>query len=597
MKEEILEETDKMDTKENENEKESEKKEKKNNEKVEKEKKNKKFNKKKYIIIAIIVLFLILVISTIFAFLNINNEEIISGVSIKGIAVSGLSKEEAKSKIETVYSEKKNKNIEIKYQEFESELNPTLMEVNYDIESAVNQAYELGRNNNIFVNNYNIVKTLVAKTDINVNFTLNEENTKKTIEDIGVNLPGVMTESSYSVEDDNLIITRGKEGIAIDSDKLLEEVKNELSNVEINDNVIEIPVKQKQPQEIDIDKIHSEIYKEAKDAYYTKDPFTIYPEVEGVDFNVETAKQLISSEQKDEYIIKLTITKPKVTISQIGTEAFPEQLATFTTRYDASDKDRTTNLTLACQKLNGKVVMAGETFSYNETLGQRSYAAGYRNAKVYENGQVVDGIGGGICQVSSTLYNAVLMSDLDIVERKNHQFVTSYVGAGRDATVVYGLTDFKFKNTRKYPIRITASAKSGIAIISIYGIKEADREFTYTFNTKTISTIPFTVKYVDDSTLTAGKEVVKQKGANGLVTETYMTKMLNGKIISTKLLSKDTYSAMQRIINKGNSATTNNTTNVEIKQEETKVETETKNETIQEENKAEESQETKNETE
>ena len=131
----------------------------------------------------------------------------------------------------------------------------------------------------------------------------------------------------------------------------------------------------------------------------------------------------------------------------------------------------------------------------------------------------------------------------------------------------------------------------------IYGIKEADREFTYTFNTKTISTIPFTVKYVDDSTLTAGKEVVKQKGANGLVTETYMTKMLNGKIISTKLLSKDTYSAMQRIINKGNSATTNNTTNVEIKQEETKVETETKNETIQEENKAEESQETKNETE
>ena len=226
-----------------------------------------------------------------------------------------------------------------------------------------------------------------------------------------------MTESSYSVEDDNLIITRGKEGIAIDSDKLLEEVKNELSNVEINDNVIEIPVKQKQPQEIDIDKIHSEIYKEAKDAYYTKDPFTIYPEVEGVDFNVETAKQLISSEQKDEYIIKLTITKPKVTISQIGTEAFPEQLATFTTRYDASDKDRTTNLTLACQKLNGKVVMAGETLSYNETLGQRSYAAGYRNAKVYENGQVVDGIGGGICQVSSTLYNAVLMWELEEMQQ------------------------------------------------------------------------------------------------------------------------------------------------------------------------------------
>ena len=150
------------------------------------------------------------------------------------------------------------------------------------------------------------------------------------------------------------------------------------------------------------------------------------------------------------------------------------------------------------------------------------------------------------------------MSDLQIVERKNHQFVTSYVSAGRDATVVYGLTDFKFKNTRTYPVRIVATAKSGVATVSIYGIKESSREYTYSFNTKTISTIPFTTKYVDDSSLASGKEVVKQKGANGLVTETYMTKMQNGKIISNQLLSRDTYSAMQRIINRGITKSTNN---------------------------------------
>ena len=155
------------------------------------------------------------------------------------------------------------------------------------------------------------------------------------------------------------------------------------------------------------------------------------------------------------------------------------------------------------RKINDKVVLPGETFSYNKTLGERTPAAGYKNAKVYENGEVVDGIGGGICQISSTLYNSVLKANMDIVERRNHQFVTSYTPAGRDATVVYGLTDFKFKNTRKTAVRIKASCSNGIATVSIYGIKD-ENEYDVSFNTKTISTIPFTVKYVDDNSLPAG---------------------------------------------------------------------------------------------
>ena len=551
---------------ENKTEKNKKVKNKRKNEKLnngKKAKEKKKIDKKqlKKIIISIIIVFVVaLFFSTVFALTNINNEKIISGVNIEGIEVSGLSKEEAKAKIETAYSEKLEQNIELKYQDFASELNPTLMEVKYDIESAVNQAYSLGRESNIFVNNYNILGTLIGKRDIDVNMSINEDVTKKTIEDIGTNLPGILTQSSYSIEEDKLIITRGKEGIVINTDELLSEVKDVLNDINVKDVTMEIPVETKTPEDIDIDKIHSEVYKEVKDAYYTKDPFTVYPEVEGVDFDVEKAKEIISAEVKDEYVIDLIITKPKVTIDQIGTEAFPDQLATFTTRYDASDKDRTTNLVLACQKINGKVIMPGATFSYNEALGPRTASAGYKNAKIYSSGEVIDGIGGGICQISSTLYNSALMSDMEIVERRNHQFVTSYVGAGRDATVVYGSTDFKFKNTRTYPVKIVASAKSGIATVSIYGIKEADREYTYSFSTKTISTIPYTTKYVEDSSLAPGKEVVKQKGANGLVTQTYMTKMLNGKVISTKLLSKDTYSAMQRIIRRGTSKASSSST-------------------------------------
>lgn len=593
-KEEIIEQ-DNKENKENdmENKKQSDDKKKnigkKDKEKFKKvEKKDKKIDKeiknmdnspkkKKRWVLPTIIISAIVVIgifcSTIFALVNIETEKIMGGITIAGIDVSGLTKEEAMTKMQAIYDEKKQKEINIKYEEYESSLNPTLMEVNYEVEKAVDEAYLIGKKDNIFVNNYNILFTLIGKKNIDVNMTLNEDVAKQTIEDIGVNLPGIVIESSYSIEDDELIITKGKEGIYIDTEGLLNKVKENLKDINENEDYIDIPVINKTPEEIDIDKIHKEVYKEAQDAYYTKEPFAVYPEVEGIDFDVEEARKILE-EEKEEYVIKLTITKPKVTLNQIGSEAFPDRLATFTTRYDVSDTNRTTNLEIACQKINGKVVLSGETFSYNKALGPRTAAAGYKNGKIYAGGEVVDGIGGGICQISSTLYNTVLMANLEIVERRNHQFVTSYLPAGRDATVVYGMTDFKFKNTRQYPIRIVASAKNGIATVSIYGIKE-ENEYTFSFSTKTVASIPFTTKYVEDASLPVGTEKVKQKGANGLKTETYITKMLNGKVISTTLLSKDTYDAMTRIVIKGTNgeavsepANTNTNVNTDTQQPE-----------------------------
>ena len=530
-------------------------------------------NKKRYIILAVVIGLILIIglfVSTIFALANISNNNIINGISIAGIDVSRLSKEDAKAKIESVYNEKKEKDIQIKHGEYETTLSPILMEVNYKIDEAVEKAYSIGKSSNIFVNNYNILFALITKKDIPLEMTLNEEVTRQTIDDMNINLPDVVIESSYSVEDDELIITKGKAGIKIDAESLLSQVKERLNSPNTSNEVIDIPVINKEPDPIDIDKIHEEVYKEAQDAYIVKEPFEVHPEVEGIDFDVEAAKEILK-EDKEEYVIPLIITEPSVTIDELGEEAFPDQLSTFTTRYDVSDVDRTTNLRLACQKINGTVLLAGETFSYNDVVGARTVAAGYKNAKIYEAGQVVDGLGGGICQISSTLYNAALQANLEIVERRNHQFVTSYVPAGRDATVVYGSTDFKFKNTRKYPIRIVATANAGIATVSIYGIKE-EEEYTFKFSTKTISTIPYPTQYIDDSSIEQGKEVVQQKGANGLITETYISKYLNGKLISTDLLSRDTYSAMKRIVKRGTKAVSNPT-----------IQEQTKEPTVQEE--------------
>ena len=523
-----------------------------------KEEKSKQINNKKAIlIVTFIIIFLLILLSTIFAFININNTNIVSGVKIEGIDVSGLSKEEAEEKLNFIYKDKKEKDILLKYEDYETNINPELIETNYDIEGAITEALSIGKNKNIIANNYNIMFALLGKKNIDVNVTINEELANTTIEDIGANIPGVIKEPDYYREKETLIITKGKEGLKVNTEELKGKIKVNLKNIQLNKEYIEIPVINKIPDEINIDKIYEEVHQEVQDAYYTKNPFTIHPEVEGVDFNLEEAKVLLQ-EDKEQYEIKLTITKPKITTEQIGTEAFPDLLATFSTRYDASNIDRSTNLKIAVQKINDKVIMPGETFSYNQTLGNRTTAAGYKNAKIYENGQVIDGIGGGICQISTTLYNSVLLSNLDIVERRNHQFTTSYVPAGIDATVVYGQTDFKFKNSRNYAIKIKANVSNGIATVSIYGVKE-EKEYSISFNTKTISTIPFTVKYNDDNTLPVGTEKVYQNGTNGAITETYIIKSLNGKVVSTELLSKDTYNAMQKIILRGTKGAVINT--------------------------------------
>lgn len=518
---------------------------------IENEKQDKTKNKLlKIVILAIILLLIILFFSTIFALINMNNSEIISGVKIEGVDVSGLSKEDAKYRINQVYNQKQTKDVTLKYGEYETAINLELLDAKYDIDKAIEEAMSIGRNSNIFINNYDILFALVGKKDINVDLLINEENTKQIIDDISKNIPNAARETEYYIEEDNLIITKGTEGLKINTDLLIEELKDNLKNINQTKEYLDIPVINKIPEPINIEKIHEEIYKEVQDAYFTKDPFTIHPEVEGIDFDIEEAKKIISAEDKEQYTIKLKITKPKVTTAQIGSEAFPNLLGTYTTRYDASNRDRTTNLRIACQKINDKVVLPGETFSYNQTLGKRTVAAGYKNAKVYENGEVVDGIGGGICQISSTLYNSVLMSNMQIIERRNHQFVTSYTPAGRDATVVYGMTDFKFKNTRENAIKIKASISNGIATVSIYGVK-SDKEYDVSFSTKIISSIPYTVKYIEDNTVDEGVERVKQSGANGTISETYIIKSLNGVVVSRELLSKDTYSAMQKIIVKG----------------------------------------------
>jgi vancomycin resistance protein YoaR len=158
-------------------------------------------------------------------------------------------------------------------------------------------------------------------------------------------------------------------------------------------------------------------------------------------------------------------------------------LAHYSTTYNSSQVNRANNIRLATQRLNGKLVKPGETFSFNETVGPRNSAAGYKEAPVIINKKMSTGLGGGVCQVSSTLYNVVLLADLPIIERTNHDFAVKYVPLGRDATVDYGNLDLKFKNNTERYILIKCTTEHDSINFSLYGQINADREVSISTST------------------------------------------------------------------------------------------------------------------
>ena len=514
----------------------------------------KKKHTKAIVITICIIVFLLIIgaLSTIFALLNINSDKIISGISILGIDVSGLTQDEANSKIAENLNSRLETNLVFNHNGTLYNVLPSQLECSYDISRAVGEAYSYGRNGNIFKNNFDILNTLINKVDINIDFSYNNDLYESVVSQMNANFEDGIKESSYTIDGNNLIIISGKAGNVIKSDEFKDLIVDKLTAIDYNTDSIEVPVEEAEPAPIDIDKIHSEIYKEAKDAYYTTDPYAVYPSSNGLDFNisVDEAKQMVATPQ-DTYTIPLKTLYPSVTTNEIGREAFPDLLATYTTSYATSNANRSTNIALAASKINGTVLMPGEEFSFNGTVGKRTAANGFKTATVYSNGQVTTDYGGGICQVSSTLYNSVLRANLEITNRTNHTFTVGYVPIGLDATVSWGSPDFKFKNSRNYPVKIVATTANKKLTISVYGLKE-DVEYEVELVSYKTGTVPYSTVYTTDSSLGKGKTKVVQSGSNGATSVAYKILKLNGKEVSRTLLSKDTYSPHNQIIARGN---------------------------------------------
>lgn len=521
---------------------------------------NEKNTTKKVILLLLLTILILafLISSFIFALITSKSDKIISGVSINGVDVSNLTKTEALQKLNLQLSRNTANEIKLNHNDYTTTLKLSDIEASFDFDSSLDEAYNIGRcENNIFANNKKVISTFLKKNNILPNTSYNSDKLNDEITKINNELPDKVVNSSYKIENNNLIVSNSSNGNRISTDSFTTNLKNCIVN---NITSMDIPVEQFEADTVDIESIYNEIHKDPVNAYYSTNPYEIHKEEEGLDFGIslDEAKKLVSQNQ-DYFTIPLKVLKPQITVKSLGQEAFPDLLATYSTTYSTGNSNRCTNISLAARSVNGYVLMPGETFSYNSTVGQRTATRGYKEAGVYLNGEVTTGLGGGICQVSSTLYNAILLANLEIVERSNHTFKPTYVPAGQDATVSWGAPDFKFKNNRNYPIRITATAGNGSISFNVYGLKTSD-DYEVKIVSSEIGSIPFSTQYQETSSLPAGTQKITQAGSNGCKTQTYKILYKNGAEVSRKLINSDTYKPHNQVVSVGTGAVASETT-------------------------------------
>ena len=514
------------------------------------------------VVILISILFIALIFSTIFAMIHSTKSTIAKGVKINQIDISGLTYEEARDKLEEAFKTILDVEIELDYDDYQYKIKADDVGLSYDFQKELDEAYSIGRNGNLLQCNYQLIVTAIAGKYINVDYKYSDTDVDSVVDEISTSVPGLVKNYSYYIEDDNLIINPGEDGIQVEKDQLKERIVSSLKNrnplsiiKDFKNDKRKIPCKEVEAEKIDMDKVYSEVHTTPENAYFIAATETtkakIFADVDGIDFaiSIDEAKEKLK-EEATEYVIPLSRQKAEVTINDIGLEAFPNKLQEFSTRYDASNWGRSENLKIATDKISGTVLMPGDQFSFNGVVGERTVQAGYKNAAIFQGDQVVDGLAGGICQISSTLYNAALLANLQIDERYNHSFKTSYLEFGRDATVVYGVKDLKFTNTRSYPIKIEGSAENGVATFTIYGIEE-DEEYKINIIPVITSTIPYTTQTIVDNSLAPGTQQVYQGGYSGAKVTTYKEMVLNGTVVSKEVITNDTYKAMTRIVKKG----------------------------------------------
>ena len=300
--------------------------------------------------------------------------------------------------------------------------------------------------------------------------------------------------------------------------------------------------------------------KKAQNASLTREngAFNFVAGTEGLELNVDSAVRTISdylenswtSDNTEVLNLETQVTEPEGSAEELAN--IKDLLGSFTTSFSTSGSNRCKNVSSGASHINGTVLYPGEEFSAYETVSPFTEANGYAMAGSYLNGEVVDSMGGGICQVSTTLYNAVLRAELNVTERSPHSMTVHYVDLSEDAAIAGTYKDFKFVNSTEYPIYIEGYTTSDKKItFNIYGKETRDKNRTISFESQIVSETPATTILQEDAGQGIGYKAVSSKGSSGYVAELYKIVKVNGVETDRIKVNKSTYKGTNRVVTYG----------------------------------------------
>ena len=426
--------------------------------------------------------------------LDPNDGKILNNVSVAGINIGNMSKAEAKAAIRAATDGTfMHQDMVIHFPDADLHLTPGNTGASLDVDTLVNDAFDYGRVGTEEEREQALAASMNAEHPIALlpYLTLNKdyirqelENYKKAFNSVytasTVELDGEMpildgAQEGYTqdIQDRNLVIYTGTPGRYIDFDKVYNRILDAYSF-----NQFELTVKMDEaetiPEAIDLEALYNQYYSEVRDAVIDPETYEVTMEVYGYEFDLEAAQAMLDyAVYGDTITIPMILTAPEFFGGEYRDVYFRDILCEYKTEH-TSNEDRNTNLTLACAAINGLVLAPGEEFDYNTVVGKRTAEKGYKAADVYSSGKTVKDIGGGVCQVSSTMYYCCLIADLEIVNRLPHSYVSTYMPMGMDATVSWGGPEFTFKNNTNYPIRIETWVADGYVHCKLVGTDEKD---------------------------------------------------------------------------------------------------------------------------
>ena len=454
---------------------------------MDKKNKNNK-NKVKFLILYIVILCVLLGVGFYGIFSALNRDTIYEGVKINSYDISNMTREEALRLLnESLEREISDKQMKLNYKEFTYDVSIKELGYHYCYEKALDEAYDIGREGNVF----NRIKTI-----------MDTRKYGKTVE----------LESVYDVS-------------------------------LINDLAL---------------KISDDINLESKEAQlnFNGGKISVTEDVVGRSVDIELLKRLIEE--------NITILKNiEIPVKEIQPVMTKEQLSRinsvigeFSTSYSTSSSDRKENIRVSARALDGKIVLPGETFSFNGTTGPRTRDKGYKEANIIIGGEFIPGVGGGVCQMSTTLYNALVRADLTIVQRSPHSIPSTYVPYGQDAAVSYGHLDLKFRNDFDFPIYIHTRTNNDKVFVYIYGDVNT-KNYTVKLDSEIVETINPKEEIIEDNSLNPGEKIVEQTGRTGYKVKTYKSIIKNGKVVERNLLNSDFYKPRNYIYKVGPQIETN----------------------------------------